>query len=250
VKEVLLLNISNIIKSHVAENTEMTAIIFGERRISYVELDGLINRVAGGLLKLGLKRGDVFSFFLPSLPELIIGYLGTVRAGLTVNVVNAMLREQEVAYILRDCCTRAVLVDHKRLPIIKAVQSEVESLNDVIVLGKSGKDDYCKYESVLDSGNDQFKPVDVEQDDLCHLMYTSGTTGWPKGVMATHRNVWHNATFNVPGCVAGKCAPGQLEKNCYHTAPDIDTDKSIFKFGNAIVYPGTHPPGGPGIHHY
>jgi long-chain acyl-CoA synthetase len=188
------LNISNIIKSHVAENPEMTAIIFGERRISYVELDRLINRVAGGLLKLGLKRGDVLSIFLPSLPELIIGYLGTVRAGLTVNVVNAMLREQEVAYILKDCSTRAVLVDHKRLPIIKAVQSEVESLNDVIVLGKSGKDDYCTYESVLDSGSDPFKPVDVEQDDLCHLMYTSGTTGWPKGVMATHRNIWHNAT--------------------------------------------------------
>jgi hypothetical protein len=55
-----------------------------------------------------------------------------------------MLREQEVAYILKDCSTRAVLVDHKRLPIIKAVQSEVESLNEVIVLGKSGKDDYCR----------------------------------------------------------------------------------------------------------
>ena len=62
------MNVSNIIKHHVAENPDTTAIIFGELRITYVELDRLINRVAGGLLKLGLKRGDVLSLFLPSLP--------------------------------------------------------------------------------------------------------------------------------------------------------------------------------------
>ena len=96
------MNVSNIIKRHVAEQPEKTAIVFGERRISYFELDRLINKAADGLIKMGLKRGDVLSLFLPSLPELIIGYLGTVRAGITVNVVNAMLREQEVGYILKD----------------------------------------------------------------------------------------------------------------------------------------------------
>jgi long-chain acyl-CoA synthetase len=188
------MNVSNIIKQHVAENPDRTAIIFGELRITYVELDRLINRVAGGLLKLGLKSGDVLSLFLPSLPELIIGYLATVRAGLTANVVNAMLREQEVAYILKDCATRAVLVDTKRLSIIEAIRPEVESLSAVIVLGKSGRDEYYTYESMLDSGKDQFETVDVQDSYLCHLMYTSGTTGRPKGVMATHRNIWHNAT--------------------------------------------------------
>ena len=188
------MNVSNIIKQHVAENPEATAILFEENRITYAELNRLINRVAGGLLKLGLKRGDVLSLFLPSRPELIIGYLAAVRAGLTINVVNAMLREQEVAYILKDCDTRAVLVDTKRLSIIEAVRSELESLSTLIVLGKSGRDEYYTYESVLDSGKDQFESVDLQDSDLCHLLYTSGTTGWPKGVMATHRNVWHNAT--------------------------------------------------------
>jgi long-chain acyl-CoA synthetase len=188
------MNVSNIINRHVAENPEITAIIFDKLRITYAELNRLINRFAGGLLTLGLKRGDVLSLFLPSLPVLIIGYLATVRAGLTVNVVNAMLKEQEVAYILKDCGTRAVLVDTKRLPIIEAIRPEVESLSEVIVLAKTKRDQYYTYESVLDSGKDQFEPVDVRDSDLCHLMYTSGTTGRPKGVMATHRNIWHNAT--------------------------------------------------------
>ena len=188
------MNLSDIIKPHVVENPEATAIIFEESRITYGELDRLINRVAGGLLKLGLKRGEVISFFLPSIPELIIGYLAAVRAGLTVNVVNAMLREKELAYILKDCATRAILVDTKRLSILEAIKSEVESLNTVIVLGNPVSEQDYGYEFVKNSGKDEFDTVDVQDSDLCHLMYTSGTTGRPKGVMATHRNVWHNAT--------------------------------------------------------
>ena len=67
------MNLSNIIKPHAEQNPDETAIIFEEHRITYSELDRLINRVAGGLLELGLKRGDVLSIFLPSLPELIVG---------------------------------------------------------------------------------------------------------------------------------------------------------------------------------
>ncbi len=188
------MNVSNIIEQHVAENPEKTAIIFGDRRISYGELDRLIKRVAGGLRAMGYTQGDVVSLFLPSLPELVISYLGTVRAGLMVNVVNAMLKEQEVAYILKDCATKGLIVDQNRLPIVEAIQADIESLSDIIVLGDSGSNDHPSFESLLESGSDAFEPADLKDDDLCHLMYTSGTTGWPKGVMATHLNVWHNAT--------------------------------------------------------
>ena len=188
------MNVSDIIKRHVKENPEKTAIIFGDQRISYGELDASINRTAGGLLKMGLKKGDVVSLFLPSVPELIIGYLGTVKAGLTVNVVNAMLLEQEVAYILKDCQTRVVLVDSKRLPILEAVRSEVTSLKDTILTKGQGGREYPSLESVQNNGSDSFESSATKGSDTCHLMYTSGTTGWPKGVMATHLNIHHNAT--------------------------------------------------------
>jgi len=188
------MNVSDIIKRHVKENPEKTAIIFGDQRISYGELETLINRTAGGLLKIGLNKGDVVSLFLPSVPELIIGYLGTVKAGLTVNVVNAMLLEQEVAYILKDCQTRVVLVDFKRLPIIEAVRSEVTSLKDTILIEGQEGGEYPSLESVQNNGSDIFESPAIKGSDTCHLMYTSGTTGWPKGVMATHLNISHNST--------------------------------------------------------
>jgi len=188
------MNVSDIIKRQISEDPEKTAIIFGDRRISYGKLDRQINHLASGLLDMGFQRGDVISLFLPSLPELISAYLATVRAGLTVNVVNAMLKEQEVAYILKDCSTRGIIVDERRLPIVESIRSQIESLRHVIVLGPAGNDAYTTFESVLKKGTAEFEPVDTDENDLCHLMYTSGTTGWPKGVMATHRNIWHNAT--------------------------------------------------------
>ena len=82
---------------------------------------------------------------------------------MTVNVVNAMLKEQEVVYILKDCSTRAVLVDSKRLPIVEAVRPVIKSLGQVIVLGDSGQDDYISLDSVLDQGDDQFEPVETKR---------------------------------------------------------------------------------------
>jgi long-chain acyl-CoA synthetase len=187
------MNVSDLIKRQLQENSQKTAIIFEDRRLTYGELDSLISRAAEGFQKLGLERGDVLSLFLPSLPELIIGYLGTVRAGITVNVVNAMLRQQEVAYILKDCQSRVILIDATRIPIIEGLRSEVPSLDRVITLKEAGRD-YTAFDALLAAGNASFTPPETKGSDLCHLMYTSGTTGWPKGVMATHLNVWHNAT--------------------------------------------------------
>lgn len=187
------MNVSDLIKPAVRSIPEKTAIIFEEKRISYAELDALINKTAEGITALGLKPGDVLSLFLPSLPELIIAYLGTVRANVTVNVINAMLKEREVAYILNDCRSRAILTDAARMPIIESLRTQVPSLEMVISLkDREGKNNPT-LESLLLQGKGTFKTPETKGSDLCHLMYTSGTTGWPKGVMATHLNVWHNA---------------------------------------------------------
>ena len=188
------MNVSNIIKPHVAETPDKTAIIFGERRISYVELDRLINCTADGITKMGFKQGDVLSVFLPSIPELIIAYLGTVRAGVTLNLVNAMLQKSEVTYILNDCSSKGILTDAKRLPIIDSVRSQVASLTDVILLEEQDNSEYPNFKAMLAGGDGEFDAPETNGDDLCHLMYTSGTTGRPKGVMASHFNIRHNAT--------------------------------------------------------
>jgi long-chain acyl-CoA synthetase len=187
------MNVSHLIKTAVQNTPEKKAILFEDRCYSYAELDTLINKAAEGFTGLGLKRGEVLSLFLPSLPELIIAYLGTVRAGLTVNVINAMLKEQEVAHILQDCRSKAVLTDAGRLPIIESLVPELENLEIVIPLNDGDHPGVASFDAILRQGNGRFDSLETKGSGLCHLMYTSGTTGKPKGVMATHLNVWHNA---------------------------------------------------------
>jgi long-chain acyl-CoA synthetase len=190
-KESTTMNVSHMVRPHVAETPDKTAILFGERRISYAQLDGLVMRMAHGVTKMGYRKGDVLSIFLPSRPELIIAYLGSVRAGVTVNLVNAMLQKTEVAYILKDCGSKGILTDSKRLPIVEAARPELDALEDVVLLEDGHSPDF---HSLLALGEGGFDEPETRETDLCHLMYTSGTTGWPKGVMATHRNICHNAT--------------------------------------------------------
>jgi long-chain acyl-CoA synthetase len=187
------MNVSELIAPAVRNTPEKTAIIFEDRRYSYETLDRMIGKAARGFLGLGLKKGEVLSLFLPSLPELIIAYLAGVRTGLTVNVVNAMLKEQEVAYILKDCRSRAVLTDRTRLPIVENPDLKLEDLKIIISLKEEDRPGAPSLEALLKKEEcpDDFPAT--KGSDLCHLMYTSGTTGRPKGVMATHLNVWHNA---------------------------------------------------------
>ena len=85
-------------------------------------------------------------------------------------------------------------MDSARLPIIKAVRPDLESLDTIITLEAVTQNACMAFGSVLEAGREQFEAAKTRGSDLCHLMYTSGTTGWPKGVMATHLNVRHNAT--------------------------------------------------------
>jgi long-chain acyl-CoA synthetase len=96
------MNMASFCKKWVAKTPDKAAIIFQGNRISYQEFDKMVNKVPNGLVNLGLKKGDVVSLFLASCPELPMSYLGTVRAGIVVNVLNAMLKEIEVEYIMND----------------------------------------------------------------------------------------------------------------------------------------------------
>ena len=96
------MNVSDIIKRHVMENPEKTAIIFEERRISYKELDDLINRAANGLTNLGLKQGDVLSLFLPSLPATYRPYVRNLCAVLLFQRVFTVSLRTDVQRLLFD----------------------------------------------------------------------------------------------------------------------------------------------------
>ncbi|WP_437227349.1 class I adenylate-forming enzyme family protein [Planctomicrobium sp. SH661] len=179
------MNIGDLLRDSAAENPDRTAMIFNEQAVTYRELDRLTDRFAGALQNAGIQCGQVLAVLLESGPELLISVLGAFKAGVIPNVVNAMLRPEEVRVIVADSEAVWLLTDSERASVLRSMG---EGLGVQRIL-----DVETEWEELLATGTDSFPVLDFAPDTVACLLYTSGTTGQPKGVMLTHLNVIDNA---------------------------------------------------------
>jgi phenylalanine ammonia-lyase len=159
-----------------------TALTFEGRRFTYAELDEWSNRVAEALARLGVGRGDRVALFLPNIPEFAAAYLGIQKLGAVAVSMNSTLRSEETRFILDDSGSVALFtteelranVDAAALPGLKHVI--VAERMDDLVAGTTGR----------------FQMATMDRDDPSAILYTSGTTGQPKGACLSHGNVVSN----------------------------------------------------------
>lgn len=157
---------------------EKTCIKFGKSRIGYSELDNLVSLVAGGLNSLGLKEGDRAAILMENCPEYIISYFAILRSGGVAVPVNTLLTPEEVSYILNDSGSRTLIYSSGFSKKIEEIKNKTPDLRAIPF------EDIPKKESRTNIENDEKTAV---------LLYTSGTTGFPKGAMLTHSNLISNA---------------------------------------------------------
>ena len=179
------MNIGDLLSGPAATRSGHPALIFQGRTYSYGELDRLTNRFASALRAAGIGAGQVIGLVLESGPELVIAALGAFKAGVVPNIVNAMLRPEEVRTVVADSGAVWLLTDSERKKNLESVREGlgVQRIIDVDT----------EFESLLESGSDDFATVDLTPNTVACLLYTSGTTGNPKGVMLTHLNIIDNA---------------------------------------------------------
>ncbi len=159
-----------------------TALTFGQ-------WDEESNRLARGLVERGVAAGDRVSIYLPADEVLrwIVAYAAVHKAGAVAVPTNTRLSARELAVILGHCEAGAMITTATLLPTALEVRRRVPSLRLVVSAGGDGTD-VVPYDDVLDPDSSTFQ-VPVGVDDLADVMYTSGTTGLPKGVAVRHRNV-------------------------------------------------------------
>jgi long-chain acyl-CoA synthetase len=157
---------------------------------SYKMLRNEMNRVGSGLLSLGIRKGDRVCIYLDSSPEYLISYFAIWRIGAVAVPTNIVYRGEELLHVLNDAGAIAVITDSRDAPVITGIRHDAPSLAHVICVGGDTADTVA-WES-FPAAPESMRAVNCSSEDLCHIQYTAGTTGRPKGAMLTHGN-WMTA---------------------------------------------------------
>jgi acyl-CoA synthetase (AMP-forming)/AMP-acid ligase II len=160
---------------------------YGRRTWTWAEFHDRVRRVGGGLRDLGVGRGDVVAFLDKNHPACVELSLGAGLVGAANAVVNWRLAPDEIGFTLADCGARVLVVGSELMPAVQAVLGDLPAVERVIEVTADGADG-DPYESWLAASAPVDRDPATTPDDTCLVLYSSGTTGRPKGVMLTHRN--------------------------------------------------------------
>lgn len=157
-------------------------------RFTYSEWNEQVNRLAHALIKEGVKKGDRVSTFLYNTEELATAFFACAKIGAVFNPINFRLMPEEVAYILSDAAPKVVLFEKALESVISPIENRFDSISFWFIDEKPPA--YAdSYQEKLAAESAAPVKIEVNEDDLYAIMYTSGTTGRPKGVLHRHRNM-------------------------------------------------------------
>lgn len=220
-----------------------TALVCGGRRDTYEEIHMAANRFANGLLQRDFGRQDRLAVYLPNSAEAVISIFGALKAGGTFVVVNPQTKPAQLEYILKDCGARVLVTNHK---LLKAAQPELMMCRDLrhvflvddftvrIRLAAGEPFERLSFRNALAASSPQQPARRCIDIDLAAVIYTSGSSGRPKGIMLTHLNIVSAASSiieyleNTPDDIILSCLPLSFDYGLYQVL-------MAFKFGGTVV---------------
>jgi long-chain acyl-CoA synthetase len=167
-----------------------TAIVFEGQRITYKQLVAAANRLANALAANGVTKADRVALYMPNIPQFAVCYFAALKVGAIAVSVNPMLKSYELKYILNDCGARLLFTVGDLL--VNLALEEYNSLSQVVVC-EGDTQGHPGLDAWLEKGADAFPAADLNPDEPASILYTSGTTGFPKGATLTHGNIVSNS---------------------------------------------------------
>jgi len=216
-----------------------TALVFGDSALTFAELDERVNRLANALADRGVRRGDQVAVLMYNSLEVVESFFACQKLGACPVPVNFRLAPSELAYILEDSDSVAVLTDDQLTSLALEATADLEAVRLVATTGEvvAGTE---SYEQLLASGSPEAPDVDVHEDDLAFLMYTSGTTGRPKGAMLTHQNLVMNT---INWSIEMEARPGDVWLSglpLFHIGGVNGVLPFIYVAGTSVITPSTN----------
>ncbi|TGU92912.1 long-chain fatty acid--CoA ligase, partial [Mesorhizobium sp. M00.F.Ca.ET.186.01.1.1] len=167
------------------------AYIFLGETTTFQELNRRVDELAQGLSKLGIGKGDAVALIMDNRPDFVSAYYAILRVGAAVVPMNPIYTPREISFILANSQTKAVIALAALEPVLTPLKEQLEHLTHLIYNEPTG--DELTLEQVAQAGDGSFVEPERNEDDLAVILYTSGTTGQPKGAMLSHRNMASNA---------------------------------------------------------
>ncbi|GIV96568.1 MAG: putative acyl-CoA synthetase YngI [Herpetosiphonaceae bacterium] len=193
------LTVGEVLRRRAAEHPDKEFVIYGEKRLSYRAIDSAADAFAAALQEWGIGRGDPVAVLLPNSAAFIITLFAAARIGAPLVPLNIRYRHHELDFMLNNSRARALVVastfagfDYTRM--LDELRAKLPHLQRILTVG-GGREDFLSFERVLDeyAGRRPAEPPLEQQEDIFTILYTSGTTGTPKGAMLSHANVVCNA---------------------------------------------------------
>ena len=191
------MTLGKILQRNSQQNPDKVGILYRDRKITFAELDEMVNRLANGLLNLGLEKGDRVAVLMSKIPELIITFLAVAKAGGVIFPVNNKLKSGDLRTIFNYVSPAVVVSDPVFSPMLDKLLRPSHPLSKIIFLGAPGDRGGYFFDDILNREFDQAPDIKLKENDVVYLNYTSGTTGVPKGVLTTHANI----IWNTIACI-------------------------------------------------
>lgn len=196
--------LSEVLSETTTAFPERNAIVHQGKTISYRQLDERVDRLARGLIELGVSKGEKVALWMPNMPEWVIAYFAIARIGAVIVPMNTRYKPHEVSYILQNSEATTLFmvntfvgIDYREM--LGKIRGTLPFLKHVIICGQEGSNTYTFNEITglgevhLSDGKVAEHATRCNPNDNVFILYTSGTTGKPKGAMLSHHNIAENA---------------------------------------------------------
>lgn len=165
---------------------DKTALVFEDRRWTYRQWNRLVNKAANAFAGHGIRRGDRVAFLTWNLPEQVTAFYGLMKIGAIPVPINYRLAANEVKYIVNDSGARILMFEEVLRDRVAPIRDQMPKVEKLLYVGPSPEGGEVTFDRFVEPASDAEPPVGAGLDDAAFIMYTSGTTGLPKGVVRTH----------------------------------------------------------------